>query len=221
MGIEGLLKVFSSVQTKHNISEYKGQTIGVDTYCWIHKAISVKSHEIMAKNDVSLFIPHVLSQIKILLFHNIKPIMIFDGGKLLSKEGEEASREERRNQMRTKAQELLKAGEKEKAERKYIESLDVTPEMAFMLFKAIRKNYDDVMCIVSPYEADAQLAYLSRIGLVDAVITEDSDLLCFGAKKVLYKFNDSRVFENNSKGDLMEIDLKDWKLIEDLNFKEF
>lgn len=38
--------------------------------------------------------------------------------------------------------------------------------------------------IVAPYEADAQLAYLSISGYVDAVITEDSDLLAYGATRV-------------------------------------
>ena len=37
---------------------------------------------------------------------------------------------------------------------------------------------------VAPYEADAQLAYLARNGIVDAVISEDSDLLAFGCPKV-------------------------------------
>ena len=41
-----------------------------------------------------------------------------------------------------------------------------------------------VECIVAPYEADAQLAYLSKEGIVDLVITEDSDLLVFGCAKV-------------------------------------
>ena len=40
-------------------------------------------------------------------------------------------------------------------------------------------------CIVAPYEADSQLAYLSIQGIVDLVITEDSDLLVFGCKKVI------------------------------------
>lgn len=38
--------------------------------------------------------------------------------------------------------------------------------------------------MVAPYEADAQLAHLSRTGAVDAVITEDSDCLPYGCKKV-------------------------------------
>lgn len=41
-----------------------------------------------------------------------------------------------------------------------------------------------VDCVVAPYEADAQLAYLNKSGLAQAVITEDSDLLAFGCKKV-------------------------------------
>lgn len=41
-----------------------------------------------------------------------------------------------------------------------------------------------VQLIVAPYEADAQLAFLSRTGVVDVVITEDSDCLPYGCKKV-------------------------------------
>lgn len=43
--------------------------------------------------------------------------------------------------------------------------------------------------IVAPYEADAQLAYLERIGIADAILTEDSDLLVFGCRKVLFKLD--------------------------------
>ena len=43
--------------------------------------------------------------------------------------------------------------------------------------------------VVAPYEADAQLAYLCKAGLCDAVITEDSDLLVFGCKRLIYKMD--------------------------------
>lgn len=39
-------------------------------------------------------------------------------------------------------------------------------------------------CIVAPYEADAQLAYLNKAGIAQIIITEDSDLLLFGCEKV-------------------------------------
>lgn len=41
-----------------------------------------------------------------------------------------------------------------------------------------------VDCIVAPYEADAQLAYLNKAGIAQVIITEDSDLLLFGCEKV-------------------------------------
>ena len=43
--------------------------------------------------------------------------------------------------------------------------------------------------VVAPYEADAQMAYLERIGLVSAILTEDSDLLVFGCRHVLFKLD--------------------------------
>ena len=41
-----------------------------------------------------------------------------------------------------------------------------------------------VDCIVAPYEADAQLAFLNKSGIAQVVITEDSDLLLFGCDRV-------------------------------------
>jgi exonuclease 1 len=41
-------------------------------------------------------------------------------------------------------------------------------------------KHEGIEVVVAPYEADAQLAYLALTGNVDAVITEDSDLLPYG-----------------------------------------
>jgi len=57
------------------------------------------------------------------------------------------------------------------------------------LFQALRA--EGVSYVVAPYEADAQLAYLEKTGLVDAILTEDSDLLVFGCKNVLFKLDTS------------------------------
>ena len=54
--------------------------------------------------------------------------------------------------------------------------------MLIVYFQACRAK--DVDCIVAPYEADAQLAYLNKIGVAQIIITEDSDLVLFGCDKV-------------------------------------
>lgn len=63
--------------------------------------------------------------------------------------------------------------------------VDITHLMALELIKACRKRNIDT--IVAPYEADGQLAYLNIQNIADFVISEDSDLLVFGCKKV-FKF---------------------------------
>lgn len=54
--------------------------------------------------------------------------------------------------------------------------------MALCLIKECRKRNID--CIVAPYEADAQLAFLNIQNIAHIVITEDSDLTLFGCSKV-------------------------------------
>lgn len=87
-----------------------------------------------------------------------------------------------REQNRKKAAELLRLDKGKEASSLLRRSIDVTHKMALNLIKKCREI--NVDCIVAPYEADSQLAYLNLSGIADIVITEDSDLLLFGCKKV-------------------------------------
>ena len=57
------------------------------------------------------------------------------------------------------------------------------------------RKAEQVPYVVAPYEADAQLAYLEKEGIVDGIITEDSDLLVFGCKNVRSAFRRSHMRE--------------------------
>jgi len=46
-----------------------------------------------------------------------------------------------------------------------------------------------VPCVRAPGEAEAYCAWLDRAGLVDAVVSDDSDCFCYGAKTVLRNFS--------------------------------
>ena len=70
--------------------------------------------------------------------------------------------------------------------------LSVTPEVEKHAIAAMRRL--GVTVIVAPYEADSQLAYLCAIGMCEAVLTEDSDIIVYSAIcktnfPILYKFS--------------------------------
>nr|XP_055091178.1 exonuclease 1 isoform X2 [Symphalangus syndactylus] len=86
-----------------------------------------------------------------------------------------------------KGKQLLREGKVSEARECFTRSINITHAMAHKVIKAARSQGVD--CLVAPYEADAQLAYLNKAGIVQAIITEDSDLLAFGCKKVILKMD--------------------------------
>jgi exonuclease-1 len=79
---------------------------------------------------------------------------------------------------------------------------------SFRYFKTLKVEY-----YVAPYEADAQLAYMYITGRAQVVITEDSDLLIFGVKRVMFKMDKA--------GNGIEVDLTKLGEVEELNFRTF
>ncbi|PNP60506.1 hypothetical protein THARTR1_00530 [Trichoderma harzianum] len=117
----------------------------------------------------------------------VTPYMVFDGDFLPSKAATEASRAKKREDKLRLANEYLKAGKSSQAAQEFQKCIDITPEMASALIQQLRKM--DIPYVVAPYEADAQLVYLERHGFVDGIISDDSDLLVFGAKRLLTKLD--------------------------------
>lgn len=68
--------------------------------------------------------------------------------------------------------------------------------------------------MTAPYEADSQLAYFSKTNYVDLVISNDSDLIVFGAKKILFKMDDQlngKLFCSRDLPKIRKFSLKNWE----------
>ena len=68
----------------------------------------------------------------------------------------------------------------------------VTPEMYVEVQELL--TLFGIPYIIAPFEAEAQCAWLEQAGLVDAVVTDDSDVLLFGAKTVCRNIFEARKF---------------------------
>ncbi|THD21755.1 hypothetical protein D915_007644 [Fasciola hepatica] len=187
MGITGLLPFLKKASCSVNIREFSGYTAAVDVYCWLHKSSYACAMDLALGNPTDQYVRYVIKYLELLMSHKVKPILVFDGANLPSKSETEKKRRESKEAYRKKAAEHLLRGDREAAQECFQRSVFVTPQMANDVLVAARKMGVD--CIVAPYEADAQLAYLNRAGYADLIITEDSDLLLFGCKQVIFKLD--------------------------------
>ncbi|KAG6861398.1 hypothetical protein C0995_000527 [Termitomyces sp. Mi166 len=187
MGITGLLPALKSIQVTKRLEEFSGKTIAVDAYVWLHRGVHTCATELATGKPTHKYVDYAMRHVRLLRHHGIEPYLVFDGGPLPAKKGTEVDRKKRRDEARARGDALAAAGKHGQAREFYLKSVDVSPEMAYQLIKALRA--ESVAYVVAPYEADAQLAYLERTGIVDAILTEDSDLLVFGCQNVLFKLD--------------------------------
>uniref|UniRef100_A0A663N493 Exonuclease 1 n=1 Tax=Athene cunicularia TaxID=194338 RepID=A0A663N493_ATHCN len=187
MGIQGLLQFIKEAAEPTHVKKYKGQTVAVDAYCWLHKGAYACAEKLARGEPTDVYVVFCMKLVDMLLSSGIKPILVFDGCTLPSKKEVEKARREKRQASLLKGKQLLQEGRLSEARECFGRSVNVTHVMAHEVIKAARARGVD--CIVAPYEADAQLAYLNKIGMVQAIITEDSDLLAFGCKKVFLKID--------------------------------
>ncbi|KAE9407894.1 PIN domain-like protein [Gymnopus androsaceus JB14] len=187
MGIQGLLPALKSIQTTKHLSEFSGQTVAVDGYVWLHKGIFTCATELATGKPTHKYVNYAMEKVRLLRHHGVEPYLVFDGGPLPAKKGTEVERQRKRQDQLARGNLLASQGKHVQARDCYLKSIDVTPQMAFQLIKALRA--ESVKYVVAPYEADAQLTYLEQQGIVSAILTEDSDLLVFGCQNVLLKFD--------------------------------
>ncbi|GLJ44125.1 hypothetical protein SUGI_0920180 [Cryptomeria japonica] len=196
MGVKDLLKQMKPyIQTAH-IKKYAGKRVGIDAYSWLHKGAYSCSMEICqgganARNSRLPYLQYCMNRINMLRYYNVVPVVVFDGGRLPSKAATEEERQRRRGANLEQAQAKLSEGDINGAIEFFQRAVEITPFMADELIQILKT--EGVEFVVAPYEADSQLAYLSMLdpkkGGLEAVISEDSDLMAYGCNVVIYKMD--------------------------------
>ena len=140
MGITGLLPFLKNASTPTHISEFKGYTVAIDVYCWLHKGAFGCAEKLVKGQKTDGYIVYVMKYIDLLLFHGIKPILVFDGRNLPSKSETEKKRREIRAKYRKMAKDYLAAGQYKEARECFQRCIDITPQMARDVIEACRER---------------------------------------------------------------------------------
>lgn len=204
----GLLPLLKSIQKHSTLKQFQGQTIGVDAYGWLHRGVVGCAFALAYGKPTTIHIDFVLSRVRMLLDFGVIPYLVFDGDNIPSKKGTNSERHKRREESKARGMELHKSGRTTQSHQEFQKAVDVTPLMARQLIEELRKL--NVQYVVAPYEADAQLVYLEQKGIIDGILSEDSDMLVFGAKRLLTKLN--------QYGELIEFERKDFSICKEISF---
>lgn len=187
MGIKGLLPLLKSIQRPVHVKSYSGKKIGVDAYVLLHRGCISCAWDLVHDRPTRRYVEYSMHRIRMLRHYGVIPYVVFDGDYLPSKKGTEEERSARRQESRKIGLRCLASGDSKAALDYFQKAIDVTPLMARHFIEQLRREKFEY--IVAPYEADAQLAFLEEQGVIEAILTEDSDLLAFGCHRLLTKMD--------------------------------
>ncbi|KAI1722705.1 XPG i-region domain-containing protein [Ditylenchus destructor] len=194
MGIPGLLSsgYVKKACRQGNLQEFRGQRICIDAMCLLHKGVLGCVEQIMNRKDTNGYVQYVRKYVNAFLALGCHVILVFDGeDQLPAKKGVNDKRRSDREKNQQLGDKLKREGLTEDANRAFRQSVSITRDMVENTIQAFQnmKGQYRVDCLVAPYEADAQIAYLMKENYADVAVTEDSDLIVYGCETIIYKID--------------------------------
>ena len=187
MGIPHLLPNLKDITELKHIRSYAGLRVGIDALGWMHRGLYTCLRELMNNEPCDHYVHFFMSQLKLCQDHNLDITVVFDGAPLPAKYSTYQDRAQDRIKAMEQAKVLKEGGDHEGAFSKAKRALCIQNEHVQRVIQKLRE--ENVKFLVAPFEADAQLAFMTRINLLDAVITEDADYLAYGCPRVLFKLD--------------------------------
>ncbi len=217
MGIKKMLKFlntnYPNVIKKINDADLNGKMIAIDISILLYQVVIAirNSGADMFNNqgEVSSHILGLFNKTINLLKMNIIPIYVFDGKPPKFKYNTINNRKESKMKANEKLNSEIDEDEKIKYFKRTVHISKAQIEECIELLEIMGIPY-----IIAPEEADSQCAELVKCGIADGVLTEDMDIMTFGANKIY------RNLTSYNK-DTMEISMGDVLNELNLNYEQF
>ncbi|XP_052737343.1 flap endonuclease GEN [Bicyclus anynana] len=176
MGIKGLWGVLNPYSEKKALHEIRGETVAVDLAGWVCDSQNVTEYYIQPK----LYLRNLSFRTIYLILADINPVFVLEGDAPELKRDVMAAR----NAIQFKGAAPKTAFAKGKV-----------PNVTRKRFKGVLKECETLLrsmgvrCVKGRGEAEATCARLNAKGVVNAVVSQDSDCFAYGAKRVYRNFS--------------------------------
>ena len=131
MGIRGLLLAVNDTFQKKHLRDYANKTAAIDGYAWLHKGCFTCAQKLCTGQPTDAYVKYFVRRLEQLLHFQVEPYVVFDGGYLPSKAGEEKERAESRRIKMEKGHEYLLSGDRTKAAKYFSGAVIHNTQLSF------------------------------------------------------------------------------------------
>jgi flap endonuclease-1 len=191
MGIRGLnnliKKYAEDVEVVNDIKKYKGSIFAIDCSILLYKFKYASRLE-------NSHLVGIVNRIKYYMSNGILPVFVFDGNPPDAKKNTIQKRQDNKEKLYVKIEELRvlqNNAETEEDKKNLSEEIDKLSSQIIRIKKSHITECKELLekagvpFCTAPEDAEKYCAFLQINGLVDYTVTDDTDALTFGCKKIL------------------------------------
>lgn len=193
MGVKELMPFVGNATNVTTLAETGApkSTVAVDISHWMYRAAYSCPEAIYHRTNVNVIYERIINfidnYVKLLKFYDIELYFVFDGLRLPAKQITHQERAAKKAEARKLVEKFLAAKNSQEARKQMIRCTEIKFDVTQQVITYCKR--ENIQYIVAPYEADAQLAFLNLNDICEYVITEDTDLILYGCKKIIYKLD--------------------------------
>ena len=176
MGVKDVWHIAGPCEERISLHSLRGQTLAIDLAGWVVQNNAAPGMQLTVTRP---HLRNIFFRVSTLLGLDILPVVVLDGAPPDLKKATVAARN----------QQVWGGG------RAGPGQLQSPKRQQRRQFSGVLRDCERLLaslgvpCVTAPGEAEAYCAALNRAGLVDAVVSDDSDCFCYGAKTVLRNFS--------------------------------
>ena len=183
MGVADLLKNLGPLLRNTNIyGTALGHRIGVDGHVWLHQLAYHWAEDIVYHKNYQSLANEFVQQAQFVLGQGVDLLFVFDGDATPAKRCTDQHRQRRRAESYAR---VMHGGDAAPSKTAIQAAVSLGWPAVLAVISRLREQ--GIPYVVAPYEADSQLAMLSKIGAVWAVATVDADFIVHGIDRIFFR----------------------------------